>query len=259
MHQADTIKPKFYAILHPNDNEAVIDLDWEADPACEMKSDIYLSVEHADSLPLLNVKTISLGTVVDFNRTPNSLIVVSERLTKVMTSVASNDIQIGPVNCPLMGEWSALRVSTVIDCIDHRYSRCQYFGPFHSRAFEIRGVLNLCLDETRIPESASVFRTVGWGSTLIVRAGVADELLRAGFTGFNLKAVQTSMEIISTANRGRRICPLCQDIIQKADDCLDFPKWFIESTPILSGHVSFHKECFLQWSRKCQHDLKRDA
>lgn len=124
------------------------------------------------------------GEVVDFNPTAFGSIVVSSEMAELLSRFASSEIQrIPAVVRGADGDWEVLNVVSVVDCIDHKRSKIQYFPLDHAeKPGKPRGIMNLVLDPDRA-KGHHVFKPMDWLVATIVSADVKSALENAGISG----------------------------------------------------------------------------
>ncbi|WP_395843119.1 imm11 family protein [Cystobacter fuscus] len=119
--------------------------------------------------------------------------IVHERAASIFAELASDDVQVIPVDIDGQpGPYCILVATRTLRCIDdHASAQVQYWKPEDGRpdrVGEYRAVHGLRIDPAQVGE-ARVFRTWGWTVALIVSEDIKEALERAGVTGMKFKEV----------------------------------------------------------------------
>lgn len=132
------------------------------------------------------------GRALDFTLAGLSVPVVHVRVASLFTELASQDVQILPVELDGRPEQFCILVATrLIACIDEKASRVQFWRPedgLPEKVGQYSSVRDLHIDPTKVG-SARVFRARGWPGPLIVSEDIKQGLERLGVSGVKFTEV----------------------------------------------------------------------
>jgi len=134
------------------------------------------------------------GKPLDFSVTAvGGAPIVHARVASIFTELASNDVQLVPVEVEgQRDEFFILNVIRIVKCIDDKASaEVQYWKPEDGRPEKTgsyRAVHGLRIDPSQIGD-AKVFRPWGWLGVLLVSEDLKQALERAGASGTKFSEV----------------------------------------------------------------------
>jgi hypothetical protein len=134
--------------------------------------------------------------------------IVHERVATIFAELASDDVQVIPVDIDGQPEPYCILVATrTLRCIDDQASaEVKYWKPEDGRpdrVGEYRAVHGIRIDPAKVGNTR-VFRTWGWTVALIVSEDIKEALERAGVTGTRFKEV-TGPSALSPEERERNL------------------------------------------------------
>lgn len=132
------------------------------------------------------------GTPLDFTEAGVSIPVVHVRVADVLAKLASDDVQLLPVNIESHpDQYLILVVLHRIPCIDEKTSRISLWthedGVPH-KVGQYASVRDMRIDKTRVG-NRKLLRPEGWATTLIVSEEIKEALERMGATGTRFEEV----------------------------------------------------------------------
>jgi hypothetical protein len=126
------------------------------------------------------------GRALDFSLAGLSVPVVHARVASVFAKLATDDVQLIPVDVEGHPEhYRILVVTKLIRCIDEKDSEVQFWRPedgLPEKVGEYFSVDGMRIDKSKVG-AAKVFRTEGWDIALIVSEDIKNALDRIGATG----------------------------------------------------------------------------
>ncbi|HEX8697291.1 MAG TPA: DUF1629 domain-containing protein [Myxococcaceae bacterium] len=140
----------------------------------------------------LRIPLESAGTPLDFTEAGVSIPVVNTRVASLLAELASDDVQLIPVDVDGHPDQYLILVATrLVRCIDEQASRIERWtqedGVPHMVG-QYSSVRDLRIDKTAVG-SARVFRPDGWFVSLIISEEIKDALDRMGATGTRFEEV----------------------------------------------------------------------
>jgi hypothetical protein len=140
----------------------------------------------------LRIPVESAGTPLDYTEAGTGLSVVHVRVASLFSELASDDVQLLPVDVEGQPDQYLLLVATrLIRCIDEKASRFERWMPEEgvlqqTRPYSI--MYELRIDKAKVG-SAQVFRPEGWEVVLIISEELKNGLERMGATGTRFEEV----------------------------------------------------------------------
>ena len=133
------------------------------------------------------------GTPLDYSHAAFSIPVVHARVASILTGLASNDVQLIPVEVDgQLEEYFILNATRIVKCIDDRASEeVRRWLPEDGRPEKLgmyRSIFGMRIDPTQV-DDVKAFRTWGWTVALIVSEDIKAALERAGVTGCRFQEV----------------------------------------------------------------------
>ena len=132
------------------------------------------------------------GRPLDFSETNSRIPLVHVKVASVFSELASNDVQLIPVDVEEQPEQYLILVATRrIRCIDEKASKVQFWQPedgLPDKVGQYYAVDDLHIDKSKVG-NAKVFRLEGWEGTLIISEDIKDSLERMGATGTKFEEV----------------------------------------------------------------------
>ncbi|RKH56773.1 hypothetical protein [Corallococcus llansteffanensis] len=133
------------------------------------------------------------GTAFDFTLAGLATPIVHVRVASLLTELATDDVQIFPVDIAGQPDQFCILVATkLIRCInDAACKEVELWRPEDGRpekAGQYRDVYGMRIDAAKVGE-ANVFRTWGWSVALIVSEEIKSALARIGATGMRFNEV----------------------------------------------------------------------
>jgi hypothetical protein len=140
----------------------------------------------------LRIPVETAGNPLDFTEAGISIPVVHVRVASMLAELATDDVQIIPVDVEGQPDQYLILVATrLIRCIDEKASRIELWthedGVPH-KVGQYFSVRDLRIDKAKAG-SAKVFRLEGWIGPLIVSEEIKDALERMGATGTRFEEV----------------------------------------------------------------------
>ncbi|RKH15861.1 hypothetical protein D7X74_17140 [Corallococcus sp. CA047B] len=127
------------------------------------------------------------GTPLDYSHAAFSIPVVHARVASLFTAMASDDVQLIPVELDTRtGPHFILNATRLVKCIDDAASEeVRYWTPedgLPEKTGTYSSVAGMRIDPSKVG-NAKVFRTWGWTVALIVSGDIQEALEREGMTG----------------------------------------------------------------------------
>jgi hypothetical protein len=160
----------------------------------EVRTRQFMSGEPTRCDGLLRVPVYHSGTPLDFTRVDTGAIpVVTEKVARVLTELAPDDVQLFPVDVESRPEpYFLVNVTRLVKCIDDEAcTEVLYWQPEDGRPEKLgqyRDVYGMRIDPSKVAD-ARVFRPWGWTVALIVAEEVKQALERTGATGLDFREV----------------------------------------------------------------------
>jgi hypothetical protein len=135
-------------------------------------------------------------SVPDFNQDPFGNILISEKLAKLLMSIAGNQIQFIPALLDGVPNWYVLNITNVVDCIDYDKSIIKYqeeVAPKHQA--KIFSIPLLILD-VGIIASNTFFRVKNWLSAIIISENIMIDCQLHEFTNMQFTCVAPAINDI---------------------------------------------------------------
>lgn len=179
-------------------NDAYVPGRWHLDnPTDSTGRELDNSWQFTDGEPVqfagrLKVPVEHPGRPLDFTFAGLAIPVVHIKVASILAELASNDVQLIPVDIEGQPDQYLLFVATrLIRCIDERASRirprtAEQDAP--ERGWQYASVRDLRIDKSKVGD-AKVFRTEGWNVALIVSDDIKTALERMGATGVKFEEV----------------------------------------------------------------------
>lgn len=164
------------------------------DQGKEVRTRQFMSGEPTRCDGRLRVPVYHPGTPLDFTRVDTGAIpVVTEKVARVLTGLAPDDVQLFPVEVESRPEtYFLVNVTRLVKCIDDEScTEVLYWQPEDGRPEKVgqyRDVYGMRIDPSKVAD-ARVFRPWGWRVALIVAEDVKEALERTGATGLYFKEV----------------------------------------------------------------------
>jgi hypothetical protein len=132
------------------------------------------------------------GQPLDFTEAGISIPVVHVRVATLFAKLASDEVQLLPVDVEGQPDQYRILVATrIIRCIDENASRIRRWTPENGipeLVGQYASVRDMRIDKSKVG-SAQVFRCEGWTGPLIVSGEIHDALERMGATGTRFEEV----------------------------------------------------------------------
>lgn len=137
-----------------------------------------------DTLPATLVQA---GKPIDYCLGPIRQSVISERMGRIITEFDPESVQLIPVTLDAPGNWYAMNILNLVDCLDHERSdiRLYYPDPFPESPHlsgTPRDLRRLIIDTGRADQH-HLLRVKGWEVSEIISKPLRDAFIDAGLTG----------------------------------------------------------------------------
>jgi hypothetical protein len=133
------------------------------------------------------------GTSLDFTFADSDVPVVSERVGNILGEIAGTDIQRFPVRIDgVKGKFEIINVVRLIDCIDTKRSRIQWYQPGNDVRPDLAGkpeMITKLRIKSDVVNGSDIFRLSDWKIALIVSDRVRSAFAKAKVSGVSFSQV----------------------------------------------------------------------